>query len=538
MPAPTFQLTQELQTCPDNGGAAIDETDLDRGNVEIDAGCCRTYGTFLNLNINSPSGVPVAKKLFLESSVATCTKTGNGAKTFSSDAFKLCGVVGKAFAGSQSGGGTVSGASFTSTSGIGHLSGALGTGAYTVALSGTLSSPTDGSFSGTLSGSIVGTFIGTIVSGVVTVTYTISSPAGATAVQTSSSFTVGGGGTTFTFAGSFSGLTANTAVNAYWKCVWTDCDQNGVVAQLLNDADDSVLGEYQNTKYSVKCGTKSILQRKFALCLPTHPCTGLLTVAGVRLLTPSPICFVPSLSQAKCLAGIGDKDVIVTIGTATGLGAPIAGQVWHSLGATTAKQFMTTGQTLSGSVSVNIVGIARNIFGLFTPARLQGTFTAGVTIENSANFRACEWISEGGFFKSILGGVVSDTGLQFGPGGLILIWRITGGTATVRDPNTGAAIPALNFPGTKTFGSGFPSEGRLIISSAYRWSSATLPNNCATVSYLKTDESVFMNIPLNTTESVLFQTPATPWLGEGTLNASDFMPDDALQSNGTGSSWL
>jgi hypothetical protein len=105
------------------------------------------------------------------------------------------------FIGSHSGTGGISGSAITG-GGTGSFLGRL----YTVTItSGTLTStsPVNGSFAGTLTGAIVGTFTGTIVAGVVTTIYTITSPTG-TLTQTSGSFAVGGGGTTFTFAGAFS----------------------------------------------------------------------------------------------------------------------------------------------------------------------------------------------------------------------------------------------------------------------------------------------------------------------------------------------
>ena len=112
--------------------------------------------------------------------------------------------------GNHSGNGTVSGASFAGATTSGALVGPI-SGAYTIEIAGSLTGAgPDGSFSGTISGVLEGTIVGTIVAGVVSTTYTITNPSGVTVTQIGATFAVGGGGTTFTFTGAFSGTTTST----------------------------------------------------------------------------------------------------------------------------------------------------------------------------------------------------------------------------------------------------------------------------------------------------------------------------------------
>jgi hypothetical protein len=110
--------------------------------------------------------------------------------------------------GNHSGSGTISGSTFSGAATNGVLTGPFAGGDYTVTVSGSLTSgpPTvNGTFSGTLTGDIAGTFVGTIISNVVSVVFTITSPTGTTITASNATFAVTGGGTTFTFSGSFVG---------------------------------------------------------------------------------------------------------------------------------------------------------------------------------------------------------------------------------------------------------------------------------------------------------------------------------------------
>lgn len=293
MPAPTFTLTQTIPTCGIVKGIPNDETVLDGGPIEVHATCCRSYGASVTVD---------GRLLHIEGGpYSACTGTGNGVKTYSSNSFRICrSTVSATFAGSHSGGGAVVGANFSGTA-PGTLTGGI-TGAYTVTISGTMSGPADGTFSGTISGTITGTFTGSIVGGVVSVLYTITNPPSTTITSTGDSFAIGGGGTTFTFSGSFNGVRVPLTVNAYLELVWTHCEVGGIVMHWKDADDDAILASYSNLHYSVLKGRHTILNRTSTVCDHDHPCTGILTALGVRNLNPPASCFFGG-SVTTCLGG-------------------------------------------------------------------------------------------------------------------------------------------------------------------------------------------------------------------------------------------
>ena len=312
MPAPTFTNTQTIPTCANGGGLAIDETDLDRGTVEVDSTCCRTFAD--RVRISGPAGsiLGVARELIIEgTTVDICSKTGNGVKVYSSDDFKLCGNNATEFTASHSGTGTISGASF-SGSGTGTATGGY-SGLYTITItSGTITnpSPVSGSFAGTLTGSLVGSFTGTITAGVVNVVYTLDD--GGTATFLTGSFTITTP-TTFAFGGTFEGATP-PPTRGYLKATWTNCRRNGVKLELLNSDDDSQLAEYVNKHHAVKNGMKTVLYRKKLAC--DHPCRALQGQASFVANYPIALCFQAYTGMKQCLGGKRPKEVSLIFGAA------------------------------------------------------------------------------------------------------------------------------------------------------------------------------------------------------------------------------
>lgn len=275
MPPPEFIITQTIPTCSYNHGGVPSLTNFDNGQLEVNSNCCRSYGHRVRVNDYS---------LSYEGELDPCAKSGTGTKTFSGPSRKLCGSNGAAFAGSHSGGGEVVGAAF-SGSGVGTLTGAR-TGLYEVTVEGTFTDPSNGSFTGTLSGGVVGTFSGTIVAGVVTTTYTMSD--GTTLTDTGGSYTIEGGGLSFTFLGSFSGFNPDP-IMVYDHVTWTGCEINCVTYQVRLVDDDSVIAEYTNPHYALRLHHKTILSRKSIAC--SHPCIGHLTQKQAFALHPPTMCF-------------------------------------------------------------------------------------------------------------------------------------------------------------------------------------------------------------------------------------------------------
>ena len=453
MPAPTFTISQTIPTCVDTGGLAVDETNLDRGNVEVHAGCCRYYGTSVVLSGFTFVLGGSNRTLHYEGTVDTCNKTGTGAKTFSGDAFKLCGGNGAAFTASHTGTGTVVGAAFTG-SGSGTASGGR-SGPYTITIAGTLTGPTDGSFTGTVAGALSGTLTGTIVAGVISVTYTMTDSRGGSATG-GGTFSLLGGGPNFVFSGSLSGTNA-APLNAYWSLVWTNCSTGGIVAQLLNDADDSLIAEYCNERYCLKSGRRTILNRRSVEC--AHPCLDYESQAVAHNRHPAVICFSAGMSMTTCNGSLRDKEYTGTIGTpAHEVTAPMMGL------------------TDTGAVTVNSGNLTLGGSGNDTPDDFaitgsmtwSGNFTTGVTLtftftsagdwNASATVKPCS--------DPFPSGAVASAGIQWGgvfftnPGGTVTITGGTGGvplTADMLSPNRPTSVVLL-FQSTSTTGFTFPHD--------------------------------------------------------------------------------
>lgn len=413
MPAPTFIKTQITSECADGGGFSTDETQLTRGNVEVNSNCCRTYGKSVTL-----TGVPGNKGLTFEGPVATCSGTGNGMKTYSGNSYGLCG--GSSVRGTHSGSGTIVGAAF-SGSGTGTATG-ISPGAYSISISGSFTSPGNGSFTGTLSGALVGTVSGTIVSNAVTgVTYVFTSPAG-TGTGNSNVFTIGGGGTTFTFSGSIAGLTTSVAV--YWVVEWTDCSVGGVVAQMFNAADDSLIAEYSNETYCVKNGRITMLNRTFVTC--NHPCMAAgLSQRESFLKHPLSICFVPQLTMARCRGGNRSTQYTTTMSGST--------HPWLSAFdgiSASSSGYTPVGAAGNGTPSNSTLTGQTQMWGMTTSsATMDFTFTGGANWQVSAEGYPCG--------ELVNAQVNGGAGMQWGD---IFTGRVSG-TLTL----TGGGFPFAGF---------------------------------------------------------------------------------------------
>ena len=304
MPAPTFTNTQTIPTCANGGGLAIDETDLDRGTVEIHSSCCRTFAD--RIRISGPAGsiLGVTRDLIIEgTTVDICSKTGTGAKVYSSDEFKICGTP--AVTGSHTGNGTASGGTISGT-GTGTTSAG---GSYAITVEGEFTNPLNGSGNGTVSGDLSGTFTFTTTAGVTTTTFLFDD--GSTGTGTGS-YTFGGGGTTFTFAGTIT--KAASSINAYLKATWTHCSRRGVKLELLKSSDHSLLAEYGNKFHAVKNGMKTILFRKSLAC--DHPCRAQQGQASFVANNPLALCFTAITGMRQCLGGKRPKEISLIFGAA------------------------------------------------------------------------------------------------------------------------------------------------------------------------------------------------------------------------------
>lgn len=167
----------------------------------------------------------------------------------------------ESFTGSHAGSGTITGATFSGT-GSGTLAGTP-SGAYGVTLDGNLTSPDpDGDFEGDFTGAIVGHFEGTIVNGVATVTsHSLTTPTDGIITSFNPTFTVGGGGTTFTFSGTFSGNVKHIRVTATVNCrggvmrlyehlTISHCGKGGAYLEV-RDLDDEMVAVYQNVHHGL-----------------------------------------------------------------------------------------------------------------------------------------------------------------------------------------------------------------------------------------------------------------------------------------------
>jgi hypothetical protein len=387
MPAPdTIFKQQTLVSCIDNGGLAIDQTQLDRGNVVVHANCCRTFNKSVQL-----SSLPGSRTLYLQGlTVPTCSDTAAGMKTYSSDTFGLCTAT---FRGSHSGSGTISGASFSGTA-TGTATGAV-TGSYTINISGTFTGPGIGSFTGTVSGAFVGTVSGTINGGVVTsVNYVFTTPTG-TAVGFSNGLNVTGG--TFTFSGSFQGSTSS--VNAYWVVEFSHCSVEGVVAKMFDAADDSLIAEYTNLAYCVKNSRVTLLNRKSVAC--PHPCVvvGARTQRTAYALHPLAICFSAGMVMGKCRGGNADDLYTAVLSGASpsllsgfnGSDSASGGVNLSFSGSGSPPDFSVTG-SLNGSsgVTAAFTGLSSGIYGGNCVVTFCGTAspTGGLTFAWRGEFNA------------------------------------------------------------------------------------------------------------------------------------------------------
>lgn len=317
MPAPTFKLTQTIPTCPDTPLRAADETNLSRGNVEVNADCCRRYGTTVRIG----AGLPTTT-LYLESSVPTCSGTGVGTKVYSGDAVRICGTAN---------GGT----------------------RWTITLpddpAPSFGNPwLEAEIAVTISGGLLGsptlfsalavdiTSQGGMTAGASSLQSDINAAAGSPGwVAVAGNYNGGAGRTfTFTFASSVpSGLsdtssivynndesgeaslsgpsTASTEVMAYYRCDWSSCGLGGVVVtQRLSD-DDSIIATYTNAAFCVKSGLRTILNRQSTTC--NHPCINLRTLQQIQGTLPSTLCFEATPTQATCLGGIRALSYTATI---------------------------------------------------------------------------------------------------------------------------------------------------------------------------------------------------------------------------------
>jgi hypothetical protein len=384
MPAPTFIKYQDIPQCSDNGGISADETDLDRANVDVNTNCCRTFGT--NIAIQ---GAPYGLAAFYEGTVSTCSDTATGMKVYSSDDFRICGGV--AFVGNHTGSGTIVGAAFTGT-GSGTVTGAVA-GSYTLTIAGTFTTPTDGTFSGTLAGTLIGTFTGVVAGGAVTsITYTITTPATSVATGSLNTFTVGGGGTTFTFGGR---ITATTSpVRAYWRVEFSGCSKGEVLLELLNDSDDSLIADYINNAYCLKSGRVTMLQRRFVEC--AHPCIDSGLTQGESFLRhPLSLCFRPILTMPMCNStSIRDKLYTTTVGTSpsTVLSAIEGLSLTHTNGVTNSVPFSGTGAagSFTANATVTLAGFLDHTHdGTYNNVTVTATFTGSASWSVTVSATPC-----------------------------------------------------------------------------------------------------------------------------------------------------
>lgn len=281
MPAPTYSIGQAIPRCSHAFFSTTFSSNLTVGPVEIHSSCCREHGWQVFVGTDNTN----LRGLGYEGSLPAAA----GTKLFTSNSFKLCGGSGAAFAGTHSGTGTVSGANFNGT-GTGTLTGGL-TGNYQLTITGSFSSPGEATFTGTLSGNLNGTFSGIISGGVVTsVTYTITSPVGATATSDGAgTFSTFGGGLFFNFSGSLSGFSP-PPIMVYYQVEWSTCNAGGITLQMLLLADDSLIAEWTNTYYALWNSRKTILHLNHRTC--SHPCLEVgVSLANAVSLHPLAMCF-------------------------------------------------------------------------------------------------------------------------------------------------------------------------------------------------------------------------------------------------------
>jgi len=518
MAAPAFRLHQTFPTCSPTQGGTLNTAITDRGNMLINADCCRSYG---------PTVILGTTTLHLEGTLPACGKSTDGPKTFSSDSYNLCG--GRSFTGSHTGGGTVSGAAFSGT-GSGTLNGGR-TGPYTVTLSGSFTSPGNGSYAGVLSGGLTGTFTGTIVGGVAQpITYVITTPAGAVVTGTGGGFTVVGGG--FTFNASFSGLIP--AIRGYLKAVWSSCRKGGVVAQELTEDDDTVVAEWANDHYAVRLGAKTILNRRSVRC--AHPCieAGHTPAVVFGRIQPA-ICFSTGPTQPTCL-GYRGKMVKVQVGEGGLLAAPVselAGSVdWRSGAILTVDNVgfelpeetfecsgvkgdgFDAGEGLEVSIDFEPVEAAgpqggRGVFH-FRPCGTQlldGEVGSEMDLRYVGNSLGLGWIN-----------------YEFLNGGATVEWFSPAARVTVIDPVTELPPPGITNPIEN-------STVYLRVSAGYRWS-GTPPELCDDVTLNKTDEVVYLEFTYPsgffTLQMKVGSQPGI-WV-PGSINHSSVMPDTVTLS--------
>lgn len=340
MPAPTYTLQQTLPTCIAESATSIQETTFDQGRVKVHSSCCRTLGTSVKISAGSHNAT--GRTLMFEGTLSTCADTATGAKTFSSDSFRLCGasaVTAKywdivfpddpdPFSGVDWAGGNlfmdIAGPSAPTLLDVGatvNITTAEDLAIGAVAIRSAIIAGWSG-YSGKLT-------VTAIWNGGSNrrIRIAFTDPAiYPTSVSPGSDFivnTLGGENSEPpTISGPTTGSTTTT-VNAYWSLVWTNCEAGGIVAQLLNAADDSLIAEYANEYYAVKMGFKTILNRRKVTC--GHPCTGLISASSVRALHPEVLCLTAVTSMNRCLGNLRDKLYTGQITSATGWVSPLSG---------------------------------------------------------------------------------------------------------------------------------------------------------------------------------------------------------------------
>lgn len=338
MPAPTYTITQVLAICDDNGGASADETNLDQGNVEIHADCCRTYGTTVRLSGFTFVLGGSDKTLSYEGTVATCSKTGTGTKVFSGPAFRLCGSsaatywdivfpddpspffslpwvdgnLGIDMTGPCPG----SAVDFVDITSESNLN-AAAAGLQSAIIAATCQNSGDVTCMASWNGGSDRRIRVTFNTAAKVPSALTSSPAtliNNSDASESSDVTI-------------VGPTSGTAVMVYWSLEWSNCSTGGVVAQLLLESDDSLIAEYGNDHYCIKNGRKGILHRRHVAC--AHPCIAAgETQKRAFSHHPETICFTPSLALPICLGGYRDSLYTLTLGSApVGFGEFLSGFV-------------------------------------------------------------------------------------------------------------------------------------------------------------------------------------------------------------------
>lgn len=340
MPAPTYTLTQTLPTCINESSTAAQESTFNLGRIAVHSSCCRTIGTSVRISAGSHNAT--GRTLMYEGTLSTCTDTATGPKTFSSDSFRLCGSSGVTakywdiifpddpdpFSGVDWAGGNIfidiAGPSAPTLLDVGatvDITTADGLSAGAAAIQAAIISGWSG-YSGKV---VVSSIWNGGVSRTIRLAFTNASVY-PTSVSPGSDFIVNTLGAENSEPPTLSGPTTGTTstlVNAYWSLVWTTCEKNGIVAQLLDADDDSLIAEYTNKYYPVKMGFKTILNRAKVAC--GHPCSGILSAAAVRALHPEVLCFTANPDMTRCLGNVKDKTYTAQITSALGFVSPLNG---------------------------------------------------------------------------------------------------------------------------------------------------------------------------------------------------------------------